>query len=185
MRAYVLTFLGKEQVKAHEAPPVMLVPIMILAVLAALGGFIGFSLGKPSVLESFLKEEGIGVLEGTLGLEFFYAPETLIAVAGAIAGIGAAVYIFTRYTLSWPILRQAFYIDDIYDALFVRPLRGVANFISGLLEPKVFERSMNGVGVGAQGIAYWMQKVQSGEIRSYVALIIFGMGVVLIAFLTG
>jgi NADH-quinone oxidoreductase subunit L len=184
-RAYFLTFLGQPRTAENnksiqEAPQIMLWPVGMLALLSILGGFLGFGFGKTALLEGFLAEIGITLFEPIHAL---LSTETIMALVGALLGIFSAAYIYSRYTDQSPIqfLRKAFYIDEIYDFVFVKPLEALARFIDNFLEPKVFEGSMNGVVDIAQGSAQKLQLMQSGQIRSYVAWMVVGL-IMMIAF---
>jgi NADH-quinone oxidoreductase subunit L len=178
-RAYVLTFLGQSRAgekskSVEEAPQVMLWPVSVLALLSILGGFLGFGFGKTALLEGFLAEIGITLFEPIHAL---LSTETIMALVGALLGIGSAAYIYSRYVDQSPIrfLRKAFYIDEIYDFVFVKPLEALARFIDNFLEPKFFEGSMNGVVDVTQKTAQKLQLMQSGQIRSYVAWMVLGL----------
>jgi NADH-quinone oxidoreductase subunit L len=181
-RAYVLAFKGPSHVdprlKVTEAPRVMLIPISVLAVLATFGGFLGFTFrGKP-VLECFLFDLGLTEAEVEFSHNLIINPETWIAFAGAVIGVGSAYLMYTKWIAklggNLTVLRQSFYVDQIYSFLFVKPLRAFSWFLAFFVEPKVFEQSMTVTAQAAQGSARLLQKMQSGEIRSYVAWMVIG-----------
>lgn len=183
-RAYCLTFLGKprsseEELKSvKEAPSVMLLPVTVLAVLSLLGGFLGFAFGRIPLLESFLSGIGISPLEMELTTHLEFSIEMLMSVFGGLLGIIVAAFMYTKYIdqLENPIqfFRKAFYIDEIYDAVFVTPLKAISGFIDNFFEPKVFDRSLRVASQGTKGMALTLQHMQSGEIRSYVAWMVLG-----------
>ena len=80
-----------------EAPSVMIIPVVLLALLAIFGGLLGFTFGTTPLLEEFLHEIGLTPIEEELHSGFVITPETWIAVAGAFLGVGAAAFIYTRY----------------------------------------------------------------------------------------
>lgn len=189
-RAYYLTFMGKPRLEekilkaVHEAPRVMLIPVSILALLSIFGGFLGSFSAHP-ILETFLGEADVklAVPDGII-----FSPETVMSIIGAFLGIGAAAYIYMRYgsqlvTRTFAVLRKAFYIDEIYDTLIVNPLKKLSLFIDYVLEPDVFVGSIKGLAQGTQSIATWLQRMQSGQIRSYVAWMAVGMVWLIIYFI--
>jgi NADH-quinone oxidoreductase subunit L len=190
-RAYCLTFTGTTRLEGKilkmikEAPAVMLVPVSILAVFSVLGGFLGFAFGRNAPLESFLSKAGV-VLSEHPNTSLFLLPETWLSIAGAVIGVGVAALLYTKYAerLGPPLtfLKKAFYIDEIYHVLIVKPLTALSQFIDYFIEPRVFDNSIKGLAWSSQKTAQWMQKIQSGEIRSYIAWMVLG-GVVLIAYL--
>jgi NADH-quinone oxidoreductase subunit L len=190
-RAYCLTFMGpsrlieKNAKSATEAPAMMLAPVTFLAVLAVIGGFLGYAFGKTPILESFLGKAGITLGKHDPNGSFIFSPETLMSVIGALLAIGLSAYLYTRHAERFRrplnILNQAFYIDDFYSLLIVRPLKAVSRFIAYTFEPEFFDASIRSVVRKTQGTARWLQQVQSGQIRSYAAWMVVGT-VILIAY---
>lgn len=174
-RAYFLTFKGtlsEENKTATDAPNIMLFPVTILAVFSIFGGFLGFSFEGRSLLESFLSKSGI-IIEET-GSSF----TIWISAAGAILGVLSAALLYTKFAnrLGQPlaILKKAFYVDEIYDVMIVKPLMWVAKFINSFIEPNVFEKAIGFAANTAEHIASQLQQVQSGQLRSYVAWMTIG-----------
>jgi len=188
-RAYCLTFTGKSRLpekifkNVKEAPRVMLLPVIILAILALCGGFLGFSSHKTPVLEGFLAKVGVTLAEEE-GPEYIYSWETIVSIIGAIAGIVASAFLYVKFAdrFQKPIefLKKSFYVDEIYSALFVKPLEMVSKGIVNVVEPDVFDGSIRSVVHGTQDTAGLLQKMQSGQIRSYVAWMAVGLGLVIV-----
>jgi len=179
MRAYLLTFSGKlhhDVSGVHEAPKVMLIPVSLLALLTIAGGFLGFEFNRKAPLEDFLDEVDISVAKPYGNI--FLAPETWIAFFGALSGIVVAIWLYRKYAdkLYKPIelLKNGFYLDQIYTRMTVIPLRELGRFITEILEPKVFEKSIRVTTHETQIVSHFLQRVQSGEIRSYVSWIVLG-----------
>lgn len=190
MRSFVLTFMGKPRLEekilkvVKEAPIAMLAPISVLAFFAIFGGFIGFSLTKTPILERFLVEVGVTQAEAALSTGIELSPEMVMAISGAILGVGSALLIYTRYyqrvgpTLVF--LKKSFYVDELYHYLFVVPLRGLARFFAWVLEPILFEGGIDWASGLTHKISRFLQKMQSGEIRSYVAWMVAGSVILLV-----
>lgn len=191
IRAYCLTFLGEshltvaEAKTVHEAPKVMLIPVGILGLLAIFGGALGYTFDEIPLLEGFLSEVGVNAIEAELHSGFVLTPETWIAIAGALLGVGVTAFIYTRYQnrLGAPIalFKNQFYVNEMYDWVFVKPLKGLARFIVNILEPSLFEGVIGGATLVAQKTSQQLQHVQSGQIRSYLAYMVLG-SVLLIAY---
>lgn len=189
-RSFVLTFMGKPRLEdkilkvVREAPAKMLLPISVLAFLSVFGGFIGFSLTKTPVLERFLAEVGVTKEEQILSTGIDFSPEMAMAISGAIIGVGSALFVYLRYydtlgpTLTF--LKKSFYFDELYHYLLVVPLKNLSRFIAWIVEPKLFEGSLNWLGSFTQRLSRGLQKMQSGEIRSYVAWMVAGSVVLLV-----
>src|SRR5207248_9061397 len=145
-RAYFLTFWGEERIPeeaghhAHESPPVMTVPLMILAAGALLVGFLN---AEPFThgLAHFLEEHtaSLGGAEG----EAVAASAKLVAMLGgtvfALGGILVAWWMYvrepglaTRLATSmqgfYQLSLNKFYFDEIYSYFIVQPLLGFAEF---------------------------------------------------------
>lgn len=190
-RAYCLTFTGKPRMEeaklatVHEAPSIMTAPVSVLALLSVIGGFLGFSFQQIPLLEGFLTDVDVTTVEKELSTGLHLSAETWIAIAGGILGIALASVIYTRYLsrLGGPlaILRKAFFVDEIYEYLFFIPLELLAQFVANIVEPNFFDGMIRGVANTTARTAHWLQQVQSGQIRSYVAWMAVGM-VLLIAY---
>jgi NADH-quinone oxidoreductase subunit L len=189
-RAYYLTFAGQPRLDSkilksvHEAPRIMLIPVTILAILSIFGGLLGSFFTHP-ILEVFLGEADVKL---AVPSGFVITPETWMSIIGGFLGIGAAYFLYRRYAQqigvrTFAFLRKAFYVDEIYDAVFVNPLKKLSQWIDNILEPDVFVGSIRGVAEGTQGIATWLQRVQSGQIRSYVAWMAVGTVLLIIYFI--
>lgn len=181
-RAYCLTFKGPTHVTdpqaIHEASTVMIVPVSVLAVLSVIGGLLGFGVAKIPLLEGFLGEIGIRLATGS-SATLFEHPETWLSIVGSIVGVGGAYWLYTRYAdrLKGPAqpLKQAFYIDDFYDWIFVRPLKWLSAFIATVIEPGFFAGLVHGAVRMVQKSALALQQMQSGQLRSYVAWMALGV----------
>lgn len=185
MRAYCLTFLGDSRLPSSvegtspiEAPHVMLIPVSILAILSIFGGFLGFAFSHTPILINFLSEIGITPLEIELSSHFHFSGAMALAVSGSILGILIAFILYTRfyakYSETVKFLLKAFYIDELYEVLFVNPLRWLSKMASNILEPTLFRGSMFEATKATQSAAHILQYVQSGQVRSYVAWLAIG-----------
>lgn len=176
-------FRGTEEQKhhLHESPSLITIPLIILAVLAAIGGAINLpgSMWLNHYLEPILaaKHE-----EHHLGTHEFMLMG--IALAGAIFGI---IWAYSKYIkqgfvpkedseitgLSKTIYNK-YYVDEFYTFLIVRPLNGLSNFFRTTLEPAlgkiVFSFGTVANGIGTQG-----KKLQTGSIGLYLFAFVIGV----------
>lgn len=193
-RAYCLAFTGKsrqdqENLKdVKEAPAVMLLPVSLLALLTIFGGIIGFTFGKTPILESFLAKADVTLpVEAEVGWDFLLSFETVVSVIGALLGIMAAAIAYTVYAdrlgKTFAVLKKAFYIDEIYNILFVKPLQTLSRLIAQFIEPFVFDGSIKMVTQTTQNTARLLQLFQSGQIRSYAAWMFLGTVFIIAYFL--
>jgi NADH-quinone oxidoreductase subunit L len=80
---------------------------------------------------------------------------------------------------------NAFYINELYDYLVVRPLNFLSCLISRLIEPLIFDKSLKIVSSGSFHIAKGLQLIQNGQIRSYISWLIAGAGAITLYLVLG
>ncbi len=223
-RLMVLTFWGKERFKVahgdehghaktdshaihpHESPAVMWVPLVVLAVLSLVGGYVGISAawGGSNHIEHFLApvlakaapvaEAAHGAVTATTAHVTEEAHHdvtterifTGISVVLAIAGIFLGWQMFTAKPLrKMPrLLENKYYVDEFYDAAIVAPIQGVSrNFLWRILDVQIIDGAINGIArlFGETGSA--MRFLQTGFARSYAAIMLVG-AIVLILYFT-
>ncbi len=178
-RAMFLTFFGEYRGGGHphESPPVMLVPLGVLALLS-LGG--GFAFRVPDFLRGVFHAGGsvedptlmlISVAAGLLGialaaLMYWLKPGMADAFAGRVSGLYKLVY-------------NKYFVDEIYDAAVVRPLVGGSRaLLWKLMDTAVIDGMVNGVGAWAREVGGVLERIQSGNIRSYATWV--GLGAVML-----
>lgn len=179
MRAYSLTFMGTPRLEnsilkmIHEAPRVMLSPVAILAFFSIVGGFLGFAFGKTPILEILLAKAGL-----SLEKESSNSVPMLLSIAGALLGVSSAAFYYIKHTDKmdhpFPLLKQSFYVDELYEKIIVNPSVGFAKFLAFFVEPKIFDNMIKKAASLAEKSAYKLQVMQSGYIRSYVAWMVIG-----------
>jgi NADH-quinone oxidoreductase subunit L len=222
-RQVCLTFFGEPRepgIHAHESPAVMYVPLIILAVGAALLGFVGVPADFP-ILGSLLGNR----IEAFLGEQFhqwhyvhlphvsFNASVMLISVVMAGAGIGLGYLVYGRKPLVagqrdplermgvvWTVLRNKYYIDEIYRATIIRGtialaslllrfdlgiIDGIVNLIgklterwswvSGLFDSYVIDGIVNGVGRVTSAVGEELRYIQTGRVQNYMIIVIISV----------
>lgn len=188
-RAYLLAFRGHSHVehpdRVKEAPSIMTLPLTVLALLSIFGGLIGFSFTTVPPLRNYLSFLGITPAEAEFSSHFEFSYETDLALLAAFTGLISAAILYTKFRdrlgPTLVVLKRAFFVDELYHALFVVPLSLLSRFISYWVEPVLFEGSIDVTARAAQGTARGLQHIQSGQVRSYVAWMALGM-VLLIAY---
>jgi len=189
-RAYFLTFQGPSNVspsllqKLKEAPRVMLIPVGILAFLAAVGGFLGFALNKPPILMRFLQQDTPAFTSDELSFGFHLSPETMLSIVVAFTGVFAAAFMYTsmrtKLGKTLHFLTEAFYIDALYWKVIVRPLRRLSRVLTDFFEPFISMCTISAPKVVTQKTASVLALLQSGQIRTYASYIVFGGSVLLL-----
>jgi len=174
---------------AHEAQPVMLVPVLLLALLAAVVGFLNidfFGFHPVTVFSAFLQpvlgtpaaraSDGIQALALVIGTVLSGGG---LALAWAVYGrkVIAPDLISRRLPWLYQLSLQKFYWDQIYDVTLVRPTLACAAAVREALEPRFFDRLVDGVKEGVTTLADDLRTMQTGFFRDY-ALIFFVCAVI-------
>jgi len=204
LRLYLLTFEGKSRVPdtikrhIHESPYSMTIPLMVLAVLSIVGGYIGVPdfMGKvvglsdtnlfehylaPAILLDSAKEAGHHLLS--------HWNLAAISVGGAALGIIIAFYLYYIKPSApaklakdiEPVYKGSlnkWYVDELYDYIFVQPFSYLCN-AAAMFDQKVIDGAVNGVAVVIKDTALTLQTAQTGVIRSYATLMAIGAAVIL------
>jgi len=190
-RLYATTFLGKfrgtekQQQHLHESPLAITIPLMILAILAVVGGFVNipeaFSKG-PGGLSRFLHA---GFADAESQAESLSGPtEFLLMTVSTLLALGMIMYALSRFSKKPELgeprgfgkwMRDKFYVDEIYDALIVKPIDALADFFNRVIERGVIDGLVNGTGRLVQYGSRQLRYLQSGQVGGYVLLMVIGM----------
>jgi NADH-quinone oxidoreductase subunit L len=191
-RAVLLTFFGRPRHDRHphEAPGVMIGPMLLLAVGAAAAGILGLS-AATGTLVTFLGPV-FGETEHAARLGLSELALTLIAIGVALAGIGVGWLVYGSGMIDWLALRtrlallhrtlaRGFFVDDAYGALLVLPGKAASAFTAYVLDQRVIDGAMNGIGTGFGRLASVGRRIQSGLVRSYALAFLLGVvGILLV-----
>ena len=196
-RMFILTFLGKPRwddgVHPHESPYSMTVPLMVLAVLAAVGGLVNtpFRLGLEHFLEPAFE-----------GVELAHAPEGallwILAGVSVLAGvigilIAAALYlgpedrrerVLARVRRPWFAMENAYWVDQMYGRMIVLPGKKASNWAAFSFDTKLVDGIANGVGVLVQRVSTALRPLQTGLVRNYALILAAGVVGLVIWFLS-
>jgi NADH-quinone oxidoreductase subunit L len=177
-------FRGTEEQKhhLHESPALITFPLIVLAFLAAVGGLI--SLPGNSWLNHYLaplfsnavhEEHVLGTTEYIL---------MAIAVAGGLVGIGIAYAKYfkqneipsedAKITGVAKVLHNKYYIDELYDSLFVAPINGLSKFFRDYVETGI-SFVVFGLGKVTSELSYQGKKIQNGSVGLYLFAFVLGM----------
>jgi len=173
----------------HESPLVMTGPLMILALLSAVGGFIPVE----HFLEPVFGHGEVAAAAETAGASL---ETTLKFVSVGVAGLGiflAWLLYYKHRDLPQKIadslgsfyqtVAHKYYIDEIYAALFVEPLvEGSTDILWHGVDQGVIDAAVNDSAVGARHASDAARHMQSGNLRSYAGWVAAG-GAVVIAYM--
>ncbi|HEY3249355.1 MAG TPA: NADH-quinone oxidoreductase subunit L [bacterium] len=177
-RAVILTFLGPSQRHdhPHEAPEAMAWPMVLLAVLSMIGGLLGakFS-GQPllRVLDRFF-ETPLADAGGPTLLP------TLSSIAVALAGIATGWVVYRRRPEErlgavGRFFGRQWYVEDAYRVLILAPGRALARMLTATVERDIIDGAVNGTAAALAGAGAGLRRLQTGYVRSYAAVILIGV----------
>ncbi len=192
-RAFFMTFYGPERVPheaghhAHESPPAMTVPLMVLAVCSLLvgmyfeltHGFANFLGRTPSLAFEALRE----TWPHEKHVMHFDVAAISTAVAAIGVGLAAYLYLGDASQVEWLTnrLRPLYllslgklFIDQIYQVLFVWPLRLLAT-VSYLFDRWVIDALVNLCGKVPQWFGYGLRSLQTGMVQFYALAMVLGV----------
>ena len=199
-RLYAMTFLGKfrgtheQEHHLHESPSAMTIPLVVLAILAVVGGFIGIPevFAKNSHwLENFLAPVFASSKAMTEQQPADHSKELLMM--GVVTGLVLIVIAFawnkfskyedkgTEETGLGKVLENKWYIDELYNAVFVNPLDYLAAFFKNIVEKSGIDGIVNGIGTLVNYSSRQLRLLQNGFVGAYILLMVLSMlGVLLL-----
>ncbi len=171
----------------HESPWVMTVPLWILAFFAAVAGSLAIT-DWPLSLARFVDPVfGANLFNDHLATSSIWIlaiVDSLIALAGVGVGLRLWMTRSEHPALETAFLRFAWYINELYDAVFGRPSERLASFCADVVEPKVIDGAVNGTADLVRGAGATLRRTQTGYVRNYVLGIALGTVLVLAFMLT-
>jgi len=191
-RLYFITFTGKfrgtheQEHHLHESPSAITIPLIVLAVLSIIGGYIGVpeALGGKHELALFLSPV---VKSATHHLD--HNTEYLLMGLSTVLVLAAILFAWVKFknykaageaTGFGRILQHKWYVDEIYDTVIVNPLRYISDFFDKIIEKKGIDGLVNGVGKAVNYGSRQLRLIQSGQVGAYVLLMVIGMLVLFI-----
>ncbi len=202
-RLIFMTFHGSSRVDpekehhVHECPPVMAIPLVVLAVLATVGGFVGLPHGLlwGNAFSRLLAP----VFTGPPGAPAIVTEvEGGTALALSAAALGAGLF---GILLAWvlyiespalqgriaenlrglrELLWRKYYIDELYDHLISRPLFWIsANLLNKGVDHDVIDGIVDGTGTTVEGSGEAARKIETGNVQHYA--FVYMIGVVAVA----
>nr|MDJ0925341.1 NADH-quinone oxidoreductase subunit L [Acidimicrobiia bacterium] len=193
-RLIFLTFFGEprweEGATPHESPAIMTVPLVILAVLSAVGGLVNtpWRLSLEHFLEPAL--EAVHLAHPPEG-----ATAWVLAAVSVLAGVIGILYAHRRYNRRelpdesgklFVNLENGYYVDDFYGKTIVLPGKAVAEQLAFTADAKGIDGAVNGVGALTKQVAGWAKGLQTGFVRNYGLGILGGaVALVLIILIRG
>lgn len=196
-RVVILTFLGEPrdreaQEHAHDAEPVMTLPLLLLAALTLVAGFVAFG----GVGEALGFPGGFGEFVFVEGPEAFHFPwdVAMLSTVAAVAGLGAGFYFWSgaaeparwaadTFRPAYETLRRKYFMDDIYQWAIDRVV-----LVAGAMIAWFDRNVVNDTGVdGSAGLGvftgFGMKFLETGKLPNYALAIVAGVIVLAIVFM--
>lgn len=198
VRLLALVFYGNERFDSekmhpHESPFTMTIPLIVLAVLSVIGGFIGFPhyLGPPNYLEEFLHpvfNAAMSVNQEPHNVSL--TVEIILVSVSIIVAVGAFIFAFKKYTKVKEfkesegfakVLENKYYIDEAYDKAIVQPIYESSDeFLWKTVDVKIIDGFINGLASTFQKLSYVWRKLQTGIVQDYAAITIAGIAIIVL-----
>ncbi len=209
-RLMVLTFHGESRlseggrVHVHEVPRVMWIPLVILAVLSVVGGWVNIPEALPLPHVDFLHawlepvfEPGLAVAAAH-GIHAAHSSpigggEALWAGLSTLAAIVVVILTFRalvarRYLPAAEatppagfagVLYNKWYVDELYDRLVVRPLLALWRGCWSIVDDGIIDGTVNGVGNASRAVGWIGAQLQTGRLGTYMVIFVVGAVVIL------
>jgi proton-translocating NADH-quinone oxidoreductase, chain L len=201
-RLFFLTFSGKsratEEAKhpIHESPSSMTVPLIALAGLSAIGGFIGIPavLGGNHALSSFLapvfkSSQGlaevhhlshtteyilIGIVVALTLIVIYFAYSLYVRKEKVPTPDGVSISSFHR------LIYNKYYVDEVYDKIIVQPLNFLSKALDAIAERLLIDRLVNGAGKAVTWSGKTLRLVQTGNTGFYIFAMVISIVILFI-----
>jgi len=202
-RLIFLTFFGKprydeKKVHVHESPKSMLVPLVILALLSIVGGWVAAPefWGAPDYFAKFLEPvfaqgSAANAEAAEATAHVLELPLAIVALITASLGLLFAWWLYLRrpgkpeqlaksMRGAYTTLLNKYYVDEMYAALIIKPLLWVStNFLWQTVDVRAIDATVNGIAEGATDIGDGVRHTQSGNTRSYAVWVVIGALVII------
>jgi NADH-quinone oxidoreductase subunit L len=176
-------FRGTEEQKhhIHESPAAMTIPLIILAILSIVGGWIGIPelfMHGGERLSDFLSP-----VVKSKELHVDHATEWILVALTTVIAVAAILVAWFRFknfreeqsSAIGKVLENKWYVDEIYDAIIVRPLHAFGAIVNRFIERGTIDAMVNGVGRLVNYGSRQMRLLQSGQVGNYVLLMVISM----------
>ena len=194
-RLYAMTFLGKfrgtheQEHHLHESPKAITFPLIVLAILAVVGGWVGIPeifMHGGHKLQAFL--EPVFAQSNAIAVKHEMSHRTEFLIMGvsvqlALVSLLFGLKKFSNYknedvgpaTGLGRVLENKWYVDDIYDKIITTPLKSLSAFFNNVVEKKGIDGLVNGSGKFVNYGSRQLRWLQSGQVGAYVLLMVIGM----------
>ncbi len=187
-RLYATTFLGQfrgteeQEHHVHESPISMTLPLIILAVLSAVGG----AMGVPEILggQHWLGHHLSSIIGEESPLHLSHATEWILMGSSVTIALVALLIAISKYskkadgeaqTALGKFLYNKWLVDELYDKAVVQPLNRFAGFLKDVIEKNIIDGFVNGTGKLVQYGARQTRLIQSGQVGYYILFMVLSL----------
>jgi NADH-quinone oxidoreductase subunit L len=191
-RAVFMTFHGEERfdhhhVHPHESPPSMAIPLMALGVLSVVGGFVGFPIIEgANKFRDFLAPAITPLVHEVHAPAWFEVTMMVFSMAVAVAGIFVAYKMYmkqpelpekvtAKIPVVYDLVYHKYYMDEIYDAAVVEPIKNGSDFLWHGVDEKVVDGAVNGSATTVGWLSSHLRKLETGFVQNYALAILIGV----------
>jgi NADH-quinone oxidoreductase subunit L len=195
-RAVFMTFHGRSRVDhevahhIHESPGIMTVPLIVLAILSTIGGFIGFPIVEGwNQFSDFLSPVFAippKVAEAGHHSAGFEIGMMVVSIVIAVLGILSAYRMYIkkpdlpdqlaeRYKTPYQMIANKYWVDEIYDFALIGPLVRFSVFLWRIFDDILVDGTVNGVAAVVRGGSEAFKRLQTGNVQSYALSILVGV----------
>jgi NADH-quinone oxidoreductase subunit L len=199
-RLYFLTFQGTfrgskhQQEHLHESPKSMTIPLIILAILSVIGGF----LGTPAWLNHLLGtsswfEHHLSFLDGPIIHEASAFFEYTVLIVSIVVLIVIVTWLKKLYVTQGAvpesdeqekgiqkILSHKYYVDELYDLVFVRPINFISRNLWTVADKQIIDGAVETTGKAVTETGKFSRLFQSGMLELYMIAMVFGLVLVFV-----
>jgi NADH-quinone oxidoreductase subunit L len=190
-RLFFLVFHGEPRDRelyehAHDAGPVMKVPMVVLSVLSVVGGWIAFP-GVYNKMDDWLSPvfHRFAVSGPSIAPQPFNLLSMLVTLLVTLAGFLAAWAVYMRRSPSaervaaavpgvYRLFYHRYYVDELYDLVFVRPIKLVGRLTYRFFEIDIVDGAVDGIAWLTRWVSARARISQTGYARNYALFIVFG-----------
>ncbi len=189
-RLMMLVFMGKfrgtddQAHHLHESPAAITIPLITLALLSLVGGLVQFPhlFGGHDFLNEFLGKAGIPAF---VHEDAMTTTKELTLLGATVVGL-LAIFIITRklfavekfegvYSGFKKVLANKWYIDELYDAVIVKPIAAFSRVLDKYAERSGIDGLVNGVGKTVRWGGDRLRLLQSGHVGFYIFIMVLGI----------
>ncbi|WP_461450566.1 NADH-quinone oxidoreductase subunit L [Mucilaginibacter sp.] len=201
-RLLFLTFYGKfrgthdQEHHLHESPPSMTIPLIVLAILSIVGGFLNVpeSLGGSHWLANYLAP----IFKYSIAIapiaEMKGSTEMILMCVSVGSAVLAFIYAYIKYIKNAEVpvsdteersflvnlSYHKFYVDEIYDTIIRKPLDALSRFGYNVIDKMGIDGLVNGIADSPVEASKGLRLLQTGNVGFYIFMMVIGIIAVLV-----